>query len=36
MKFENLTLEEKVMYIVYMTGKFTIGFIVMLIISCLN
>lgn len=36
MKFKNLTLEEKMMYITYMTGKFTIGFITMFIIACLN
>lgn len=36
MKFKNLTLEEKLMYITYMTGKVTIGFVVMFVIACLN
>lgn len=36
MKFKNLTLEEKLMYVTYMTGKITIGFIVTFIIACLN
>lgn len=36
MKFKYLTLEEKLMYITYVTGKLTIGFITMFIIACLN
>lgn len=36
MKFKELTLEEKLMYVTYMTGKLTIGFITMFIIACLN
>lgn len=36
MKFKNLTLEEKLMYIVYMTGKITIGTVIMFVIACLN
>ncbi len=36
MKFKNLTLEEKIMYITYMVGKVTIGFVIMFVISCLN
>lgn len=36
MKYKNLTFEEKCMFITYMTGKFTIGFITMFIIACLN
>lgn len=36
MKFSKMNLEEKVMYITYMTGKFTIGAIIMFVIACLN
>lgn len=36
MKFKNLTLEEKLMYITYMTGKVTIGTVIMFVIACLN
>lgn len=36
MKFSQMNLEEKVMYVVYMTGKVTTGFVVMFIIACLN
>ena len=36
MKFKNLTLEEKLMYITYMVGKVTIGTVIMFVIACLN
>lgn len=36
MKFSKMNLEEKLMYVTYMTGKLTIGFITMFIIACLN
>lgn len=36
MKFKNLTLEEKMMYITYTVGKITIGTVIMFVIACLN
>lgn len=36
MKFSQMNLEEKMMFITYMTGKITLGFIAMFIIACLN
>lgn len=36
MKFSQMNLEEKLMYLVYMTGKITIGAVIMFIIACLN
>ena len=36
MKFSQMNLEEKLMYITYIVGKLTIGFVVMFIIACLN
>lgn len=36
MKFSQMNLEEKLMYVTYMTGKITIGTVIMFIIACLN
>lgn len=36
MKFNQLTFDEKCMYITYMVGKVTIIFTVLFIIACLN
>lgn len=36
MKFRELTLEDKCIYVTYWIGKITIGFIAMFLIACLN
>lgn len=36
MKFSQMNLEEKLMYLTYMIGKITIGTAIMFIIACLN
>lgn len=36
MKFSQMNLEEKLMYLTYMVGKITIGTAIMFIIACLN
>lgn len=36
MKFKNLTLEEKLMFVTYWVGKVTLGTVIMLFIACLN
>ncbi len=36
MKFSQMNLEEKMMYITYTVGKITIGTVIMFVIACLN
>lgn len=36
MKFKELTLENKCIYVTYWIGKITIGTVIMFVIACLN